>query len=445
MFVRNLPDDCLESELLALCCPFAVVEKSVMVPHKCQAFVQLPDVASATNLITFYQSRDALIRGKKIFFDHADREEINVRPSYDVASGRQPIPVAAAPVAAVPTPQYQQQPPPQYQQQPPPQYQQQPQYSLDPSPRHQQLQQEPYDARGPPPVASSYRNDLPPAHFQDAAPSMHRRGGGGQPNTILMVAVTKIEYDVTVDVLQQVFQKFGNVKKIVTFWKNDDFKALVEMESIPQAQAAQAALDGRDIYTGCNQLGIVFSRHTELRVRYNNERSRDYTNPNLPSGPAPGDAGGDLNGYDHDEPRGLPSSAPSPRGMDRGGRGEREYGRQQNSGPGGRDNYDNLREPSRDFGGGYDREDQYRPDSRYDSRGPPPARFDRDQRDQRDHRDFSNVPASIAGPLPSHSTGRSLRTESSLSSVLICSNMDRELVVRMGGASPGCCSLLQKF
>ncbi|TYZ64711.1 hypothetical protein PybrP1_011064 [[Pythium] brassicae (nom. inval.)] len=392
VFVRGLPADCLESELLALCYPFAAVEKSVLVPHKCQAFVQLADAAAAATLISFYQSRDALIRGKQIFFEHADRDEIT---------------------------QQQQQPPPE-------------QYAL----------------RGLPPAAGGYRSEPSPAHFHDGHASMFRRGGGGQPNTILMVAVTKIEYDVTVDVLQQVFQKFGNVNKIVTFWKNDEFKALVEMESIPQAQAAQAALDGREIYTGCNQLGIVFSRHTELRVRFNNDRSRDYTNPHLPPGPpgenlagaagtpAPGGAGG----FDHhDEPRatsrGPADGLPPPRGgMDRG---DRDFGRQQHGGPGGRDSFDS-REPSRQQqggggSGGYERENQYRPDERYDNRGPPPARFDqRDQRDQREERDqqreFERVPASIAGPLPSHSTGRSLRTESSLSSVLICSNMDRELV-----------------
>lgn len=79
--MRGLPSDCLESELLALCCPFAVVEKSLLIPIKCQAFVQLPDVESAANLITFYQSRDAMIRGKKIYFEFSSREEITVRPS----------------------------------------------------------------------------------------------------------------------------------------------------------------------------------------------------------------------------------------------------------------------------------------------------------------------------------------------------------------------------
>lgn len=79
------------------------------------------------------------------------------------------------------------------------------------------------------------------------------------------------------------FAGHGQVLKIVTFFKNDEFKALVQMKEIQEAQNAQQALDGRDIYTGCNTLHIVFSKHTELRVRCNNDRSKDFTNPNLPT------------------------------------------------------------------------------------------------------------------------------------------------------------------
>lgn len=81
--MRGLPPDCLESELLALCCPFAVVEKCLLIPPKRSAFVQLPDVAAAANLIAFYQTRDALIRGYKILFEFSNRDEISVRPEFD--------------------------------------------------------------------------------------------------------------------------------------------------------------------------------------------------------------------------------------------------------------------------------------------------------------------------------------------------------------------------
>ncbi|KAK8457723.1 hypothetical protein SEVIR_3G233600v4 [Setaria viridis] len=40
---------------------------------------------------------------------------------------------------------------------------------------------------------------------------------------------------------------------------------------------------GRNIYDGCCQLDIQYSNLSELQVHYNNDRSRDFTNPSLPT------------------------------------------------------------------------------------------------------------------------------------------------------------------
>lgn len=323
-----------------------------MVSQKRQAFVQLPDIVSASNLVTFYQTREAQIRGKKIFFDFSTRGEIIER---DIPSTYQ---------------------------------------------QHQPSRASPY-------------HQLQPMHYPSQQDMLMDTGGGliqhegprrgiGPPNQILMVSVSKIEYDVTVDVLQQVFQKFGNVQKIVTFWKDNEFKALVQMESVDQAQAAQSALDGRDIYTGCNQLSIVFSRHPELRVRYNDDRSRDYTNPNLPPGP-----GGRPESHNENEPIISISSDQRDAPRERG--------------------YSNLplRIDELNYRGvmnapGVGHGDEYAPDprsnrnavSRYDER----LNMDRPS-DTRNGRD-----------LPQHSTGRAIRGDTRPSPALICSNIDRELV-----------------
>src|SRR4051812_35338043 len=45
------------------------------------------------------------------------------------------------------------------------------------------------------------------------------------------------------------------------------------------------ALDGQFIYTNCCKLRIVYSKMKDLNVKYNNDRTRDYTNPNLPTEP----------------------------------------------------------------------------------------------------------------------------------------------------------------
>ena len=43
------------------------------------------------------------------------------------------------------------------------------------------------------------------------------------------------------------------------------------------------SLNGQNIYNGCCTLRIDFSKLPSLNIKYNNDKSRDYTNPGLPS------------------------------------------------------------------------------------------------------------------------------------------------------------------
>ncbi|XP_010260994.1 PREDICTED: polypyrimidine tract-binding protein homolog 3-like isoform X2 [Nelumbo nucifera] len=104
-----------------------------------------------------------------------------------------------------------------------------------------------------------------------------------QPNRILLVTIHHLLYPITVEVLHQVFSPHGFVEKIVTFQKSAGFQALIQYQSRQSAVSARTALQGRNIYDGCCQLDIQFSNLSELQVNYNNERSRDFTNPSLPS------------------------------------------------------------------------------------------------------------------------------------------------------------------
>ncbi|XP_022642353.1 polypyrimidine tract-binding protein homolog 3 isoform X1 [Vigna radiata var. radiata] len=124
-----------------------------------------------------------------------------------------------------------------------------------------------------------------------------------QPNRILLVTVHHMLYPITADVLHQVFSPHGFVEKIVTFQKSAGFQALIQYQSRQSAVAARSTLQGRNIYDGCCQLDIQYSNLDELQVNYNNDRSRDFTNPNLPteqkgrsSQPGYGDAGGMYSG-----------------------------------------------------------------------------------------------------------------------------------------------------
>jgi hypothetical protein len=54
---------------------------------------------------------------------------------------------------------------------------------------------------------------------------------------------------------------------------------------------AMQALDGQNIYSGCCTLRCTFSKLGNLTVKYNNERSWDFTNPNLPANEPAGPSG----------------------------------------------------------------------------------------------------------------------------------------------------------
>ena len=82
----------------------------------------------------------------------------------------------------------------------------------------------------------------------------------------------------------------------------DKFQGLIQMKDPTIAQSAKLVrrtsrcryessfsclcsqnLNGQNIYNGCCTLQIDFSKLQSLNVKYNNDKSRDYTNPTLPS------------------------------------------------------------------------------------------------------------------------------------------------------------------
>ncbi|CAI9301739.1 unnamed protein product [Lactuca saligna] len=98
---------------------------------------------------------------------------------------------------------------------------------------------------------------------------------------ILFSSLSSVYAGLRLDV--QVFSPHGYVEKIVTFQKSAGFQALIQFQSRQSAISARNSLQGRNIYDGCCQLDIQFSNLDELQVNYNNDRSRDFTNPSLPS------------------------------------------------------------------------------------------------------------------------------------------------------------------
>ncbi|XP_063712623.1 polypyrimidine tract-binding protein 1-like isoform X2 [Symsagittifera roscoffensis] len=129
----------------------------------------------------------------------------------------------------------------------------------------------------------------------DTGASMHYGGGGGpvgDERTVLRVIVemgenTNIYSQVNLEVLHHLFSRTGQVLKIITFAKPgypQQFQALIQYNEPRSAQTAKENYDGQNLYYGCCPLKVEYSKLTNLNVKYNNEKSRDYTRPDLPTG-----------------------------------------------------------------------------------------------------------------------------------------------------------------
>ncbi|MQL78348.1 hypothetical protein Taro_010775 [Colocasia esculenta] len=102
----------------------------------------------------------------------------------------------------------------------------------------------------------------------------------------------------------RVFSAFGFVHKIATFEKTAGFQALIQFSDIETATSAKNSLDGRSIpryllqeNVGPCTLRIAYSAHTDLNVKFQSHRSRDYTNPYLPVAPSAIDGSAQVNIY----------------------------------------------------------------------------------------------------------------------------------------------------
>ncbi|XP_052776194.1 polypyrimidine tract-binding protein 1-like isoform X9 [Mya arenaria] len=151
----------------------------------------------------------------------------------------------------------------------------------------------------------SFQNQASQAALQAAQQAVMGNGDGeAVKKTVLRVIVENLVYPVTIEVLSQIFSKFGKVLKMIIFTKNNTFQALVQFGDSVSANAAKLSLDGQNIYNGCCTLRIDYSKLNQLNVRYNNDKSRDFTNPSLPTG----DPG-------LDQAMAFGGGGPSPQGM----------------------------------------------------------------------------------------------------------------------------------
>ncbi|XP_073399491.1 polypyrimidine tract-binding protein 1 [Dendrobates tinctorius] len=221
--VRKLPVDVTEAEVIALGLPFGKVTNILMLKGKNQAFIEMNSEEAANTMVNYFATVTPILRSQPIYIQFSNHKELKTDNSPNQAR-------AQAALLAVNSVQ-------------------------------------------PTSVALS-----------TAATTLDVGMGVSGQSPVLRIIVENLFYPVTLDVLHQIFSKFGTVLKIITFTKNNQFQALLQYSDPISAQHAKLSLDGQNIYNACCTLRIDFSKLTSLNVKYNNDKSRDYTRPDLPSG-----------------------------------------------------------------------------------------------------------------------------------------------------------------
>ncbi|KFW84581.1 Polypyrimidine tract-binding protein 1, partial [Manacus vitellinus] len=228
--VRKLPSDVTEAEVISLGLPFGKVTNLLMLKGKNQAFIEMNTEEAANTMVNYYTTIAPMLRSQPIYIQFSNHKELKTDNSPNQAVRCLVLQRAQAALQAVATVQ-----------------------------------------TGNLALAAT-------AAAVDAGMAM----AGQSP--VLRIIVENLFYPVTLDVLHQIFSKFGTVLKIITFTKNHQFQALLQYADPMSAQHAKLSLDGQNIYNACCTLRIDFSKLTSLNVKYNNDKSRDYTRPDLPSG-----------------------------------------------------------------------------------------------------------------------------------------------------------------
>uniref|UniRef100_A0A2K5CAQ8 Polypyrimidine tract-binding protein 1 n=1 Tax=Aotus nancymaae TaxID=37293 RepID=A0A2K5CAQ8_AOTNA len=223
IYIRKLPIDVTEGEVISLGLPFGKVTNLLMLKGNNQAFIEMNTEEAANTMVNYYTSVTPMLRGQPIYIQFSNHKELKTDSSPNQAC-------AQVDLWAVNSVQ-----------------------------------------SGKLALAASVA-------VVDAGMVM----AGQSP--VLRIIVENLFYPVTLDVLHQIFSKFGMVLKIITFTKNHQFQALLQYEDPVSAQHVKLSLDGQNIYNACCTLRIDFSKLTSLNVKYNNEKIQDYTCPDLPSG-----------------------------------------------------------------------------------------------------------------------------------------------------------------
>ncbi|XP_063066815.1 polypyrimidine tract-binding protein 3 isoform X3 [Engraulis encrasicolus] len=222
LHVRKVPVEVSEPELISIATPFGRVTNLLMLKGKNQAFIEMASEEAAITMVNYYAAATPHVRNQPVYIQYSNHRELKTDNLPNQGAALQAVNAMHAGGVGV--------------------------SSMSGS-------------------ASSADGGLMP---------------GQSP--VLRIIVENLFYPVSLEVLHQIFSKFGTVLKIITFTKNNQFQALLQYADPLHAHHAKVTLDGQNIYNACCTLRVEFSKLASLNVKYNNDKSRDFTRLDLPSG-----------------------------------------------------------------------------------------------------------------------------------------------------------------
>ncbi|XP_040435741.1 polypyrimidine tract-binding protein 3 [Falco naumanni] len=222
LHLRQIPDDATEAEIISLVLPFGIVTNILILKGKGQALVEMSSVEAAVNVVSYCNTAVLYLRSQPLCIQYSNYKILKT----DNAPNQARTQAALCALTAV---------------------------------RSGSL------------LSSSVivKNGLPPSQ-----------------GSVLRIIVENAFYPLTLDTLYQIFSVYGSVLKIVMFNKGNKFQALLQYANPMEAYYAKMILDGHSVYVSCCTLRIDYSKLDNLVIKYNNNKSRDFTHFSL----SPGDA-----------------------------------------------------------------------------------------------------------------------------------------------------------
>ncbi|XP_051875947.1 polypyrimidine tract-binding protein 3 isoform X2 [Pristis pectinata] len=221
LHIRKIPNEVSEAEVLSLGIPFGKVTNLLMLKGKNQAFLEMASEEAAVTMVNYYTTVTPHLRNQPIYIQYSNHRELKT----------------------------------------------------DNLPNQARTQ-----------AALQALNAVHTSNMSMTGSTVNEGALLAGQSSVLRIIVENLFYPVTLEVLHQIFTKYGTVLKIITFTKNNQFQALLQYADPMHAHHAKLALDGQNIYNACCTLRIEFSKLTSLNVKYNNDKSRDFTRLDLPSG-----------------------------------------------------------------------------------------------------------------------------------------------------------------